>query len=106
MVAGVTLLVVAAAPLLVGRDALRLATASLVAVHGAWLVRAGFGAAPAAVEELAFAALVAALGGAGAALVARARSGSAGLELGARRPVPTGPAARGPADGSRRRSAR
>lgn len=86
--AGAALLTVAVGPLLVGRDTLRVALAAIVALHGVWLTRAGIlGPAASAGEELAVAALVASLGGVGAALVIRARGGSGGLELGGRRTV-------------------
>jgi len=87
VMAGVALLVVSAAPLLVGRDALRVTVGALLAVQGASLVRAGVAGPAVAVEELAVAGLIATLGGIGAALVVRAREGSGGLELGARRPA-------------------
>jgi len=85
--AGVALLAVVAAPLLLGRETLRLAIAAVLAVNGAWLLRTGIAGPPAPIDELAIAGLVATLGGIGAALIVRARDGSGGLELGARRPV-------------------
>jgi hypothetical protein len=100
---GAALLTVALGPLLVGRDTLRVALAAIVAVHGLWLTRAGIlGPGASAGEELAVAALVASLGGVGAALVIRARGASGGLELGVRRPVGVRepPSARAPGSGS------
>jgi len=84
--AGIALLVAAAAPLFVGRDALRMTIGALLAAQGASLIGAGFAGAPASMDQLALAVLVATLGAVGAALIVRAREGSGGLELGARRP--------------------
>jgi hypothetical protein len=98
-------LVASAAPLaLAARDALRLSVGALLAVHGAWLLRSGIIGRPSAAEDLAVAVLVVAIGGVGAALVARARGGSGTLELGSRRAVPpeAEAAPRRPAEESRR----
>src|SRR5687768_9874339 len=74
--AGAALLASGAAPLVTSRDALRASLGALLVLHGAWLLRGGLLGPASAAEELGVAALVAALGAAGAALIARARGGS------------------------------
>jgi len=68
---GTALLALAVAPLADPRDAFRLAIGLGLAVTGADVVRAGLAGGPSAVEQLAIAALVVALGGAAAVLIVR-----------------------------------
>jgi hypothetical protein len=77
--AGFALVVLAAAPLFAGRDALRLAVGALFLLVAASLIRAGLDPAPSAAEQLVEAALTIALGGAIAVIVTAARA-AGGLE--------------------------
>jgi hypothetical protein len=77
--AGFALIVLAAAPLFAGRDALRLAVGALFLLVAAALIRAGLDPAPSAAEQLVEAVLTIALGGAIAVIVTAARA-AGGLE--------------------------
>ena len=72
--AGFALVVLAAAPLLVGRDAVRLAIGALLLFVGATLIRVGLGPRPTEAEQLVTALLTIALGGAIAVIVLAARA--------------------------------
>lgn len=73
---------IAVLPLLTGRDLLRLGVGLTLMLHAGLLVRVGLGGTPVVLEQLITAGLVAALGGALAALIMAARSdGSGSLEL-------------------------
>jgi hypothetical protein len=72
--AGFALAAVAAAPLLVGRDALRLSVGAVLLLQAAVLIRQGLDAAPSNLEQLVLAGLTIALGGAAAVIVTAARA--------------------------------
>jgi len=78
--AGFALGALAAEPLLVGRDALRLGVGAVLLLQAAVLVRQGLDAPPTELEQLVLAGLTIALGGAVAVIVATARAGG-GLEI-------------------------
>jgi len=78
--AGFALGALAAAPLLVGRDALRLGVGAVLLLQAAVLVRQGLDAPPTELEQLVLAGLTIALGGAVAVIVAAARE-AGGLEI-------------------------
>lgn len=69
--AGLALVVLAVGPIVVGRDALRLALGLLVAVLAAGLVRAALGGPPTAAEQLIVAGLTVAVAAVGALVAAR-----------------------------------
>jgi len=70
------------APLLTGRDVLRVGIGLTLLLQGALLVRVGLGGTPSTLEELVTAGAIAVLGGAIAVLAMAARSdGTAGFEL-------------------------
>ncbi|HEY3163650.1 MAG TPA: hypothetical protein VGJ71_04785 [Candidatus Limnocylindrales bacterium] len=71
---GFALVVLAAAPLLVGRDAVRLAIGALLLLVAATLIRVGLGPRPTEAEQLVTALLTIALGGAIAVIVLAARA--------------------------------
>ena len=71
---GFALIVLAAAPLLVGRDAVRLAIGALLLLVAATLIRVGLGPRPTEAEQLVTALLTIALGGAMAVIVLAARA--------------------------------
>ena len=88
--AGFAVATLAVIPLLSGRDLLRLGVGLILLLHAGLLVRVGLGGTPVVLEQLITAGLVAALGGALAALIMAARSDGAGgldlsVELGGRR---------------------
>jgi hypothetical protein len=76
--AGFALIVLAAAPLFTGRDALRVGVGAVLILVAAALIRAGLDRAPSDAEHLVGAVLTIALGGAVAVIVAAAR-GAGGL---------------------------
>jgi hypothetical protein len=89
--AGFAVATLAVIPLLTGRDLLRLGVGLVLLLQAGLLVRAALGGTPIVLEQLVTAGLVAALGGALAALVMAARGdGARGLDLtvdlGGRRP--------------------
>ena len=77
--AGFALVVLAAAPLFTGRDALRLGVGAVLLLVAASLIRAGLDRAPSDAEHLVTSALTVALGGAVAVVVRAART-AGGLE--------------------------
>ena len=80
--AGFAVATLAVIPLLTGRDLLRLGVGLVLLLHAGLLVRTGLGGTPVVLEQLITAGLVAALGGALAALIMAARSdGAGGLDL-------------------------
>ena len=80
--AGFALATLAVAPVLNGRDVVRIGLGLGLLVTGAVLVRTGLGETPAPLEQLAIAGLVAILGGVTAALAVAARTdGFAGYDL-------------------------
>jgi hypothetical protein len=80
--AGFALAALAVAPLVTGRDIIRIGIGLLLLAHGALLVRVALGGTPTALEELVTAGLVVGLGGAVAILAsAAARDGTEGFEL-------------------------
>jgi hypothetical protein len=72
--AGFALVVLAAAPLFTGRDALRISVGAVLLIVAASLVRAGLDPAPGDAEQLVEAVLTIALGGAVAVIVTAARA--------------------------------
>jgi hypothetical protein len=72
--AGFALVVLGAAPLFTGRDALRLAVGAVLILAAASLIRAGLDRAPTDAEHLVEAILTIALGGAAAVIVSAARA--------------------------------
>jgi hypothetical protein len=78
--AGFALGALAAAPLLVGRDALRLGVGAVLLLQGALLVRQALDAPPTEGEQLVYAFLTVALGGA-VAVIATAARAAGGLEV-------------------------
>jgi len=80
--AGFALAALAIAPMLNGRDVVRVGVGLALLTNGAILVGAALGGTPAALEQLIIAGLIAVLGGAVAAAAATARAdGLAGFEL-------------------------
>jgi hypothetical protein len=80
--AGFALAALAVAPLVTGRDVVRIGLGLLLLAHGALLVRVALGGTPTALEELVTAGLVVGLGGAVAILADAARhDGDDGFEL-------------------------
>jgi hypothetical protein len=80
--AGFALGTLAVLPMLTGRDLLRLGVGLVLLVHAGLLVRTALGGTPVVLEQLVTAGLVAALGGALAALIMAARQdGAGGLDL-------------------------
>ncbi len=80
--AGFGLAALAVAPLVTGRDLVRVGIGLLFLMHGALLVRVALGGTPSALEELVTAGLVVGLGGAVAILAtAASRDGSDGFEM-------------------------
>ena len=86
--AGFALAALAVAPLVTGRDLVRIGLGLLLLTHGALLVRVALGGTPSALEEIVTAGLVVGLGG-GVAILANAarRDGARGLRARARGPV-------------------
>jgi hypothetical protein len=87
---GFAVATLAVLPLLTGRDLLRLGVGLVLLLHAGLLVRTALGGTPVVLEQLVTAGLVAALGGALAALIMAARSDGVGgldlsIELGSRR---------------------
>jgi hypothetical protein len=79
---GFAVATLAVLPLLTGRDLLRLGVGLVLLLHAGLLVRTALGGTPVVLEQLVTAGLVAALGGALAALIMAARSdGVGGLDL-------------------------
>jgi hypothetical protein len=80
--AGFALAALAVAPLVTGRDLVRIGLGLLLLTHGALLVRVALGGTPSALEEIVTAGLVVGLGG-GVAILANAarRDGAEGFEL-------------------------
>lgn len=96
--AGFALAALSVAPMLNGRDIVRVGVGLILLTNGAILVEAALGGTPAALEQLIIAGLVAVLGGVVAAVAATARAdGLAGFELAPdprlrqRRPSDAGP---------------
>ena len=80
--AGFAIATLAVAPLLTGRDILRLSVGLVLLLHAGLLVRVALGGTPLVFEQLVTAGLVAALGGALAVLVMATRGdGAGGLDL-------------------------
>ena len=80
--AGFAVATLAVIPLLTGRDLLRLGVGLVLLLQAGLLVRAALGGTPVVLEQLITAGLVAALGGAMAALIMAARGdGAGGLDL-------------------------
>ena len=80
--AGFALAALAVAPLVTGRDLVRIGLGLLLLTHGALLVRVALGGTPSPLEELITAGLVVGLGGAVAVLANAARQdGTDGFEL-------------------------
>lgn len=80
--AGFALAAIAVAPVVNGRDVLRIGLGLCLLVTGAILVRTGLGGTPAPLEQLAIAGLVAVLGGVTAAVAVAARTdGFGGYDL-------------------------
>jgi hypothetical protein len=80
--AGFAVATLAVLPLLTGRDLLRLGVGLVLLLHAGLLVRTALGGTAVGLEQLITAGLVAALGGALAALIMAARSdGAGGLDL-------------------------
>lgn len=80
--AGFAVATLAVLPMLTGRDLLRLGVGLVLLLHAGLLVRTALGGTPVVLEQLVTAGLVAALGGALAALIMAARSdGQGGLDL-------------------------
>ena len=80
--AGFALAALAVAPVVNGRDVLRIGVGLSLLVTGAILVRTGLGGTPAPLEQVAIAGLVAVLGGVTAAVAVAARTdGVAGYDL-------------------------
>jgi hypothetical protein len=79
--AGVGIAALAVVPIVTGRDVVRLGTGLFVFLQGALLVRVGLGGTPGELEQLVTAGLVAAIGGAIAALAYAARADGGGFEL-------------------------
>jgi hypothetical protein len=80
--AGFAIATLAVAPLLTGRDILRLSIGLVLLLHAGLLVRVALGGTPLVFEQLVTAGLVAALGGALAVLVMATRGdGAGGLDL-------------------------
>lgn len=77
--AGFALIVLAAAPLVTGRDALRIAVGALLLLVAASLIRAGLDTTPSQAEQLVDAVLTIAIGGAIAVITMAAR-GAGGLD--------------------------
>ena len=89
--AGFAVAALAVTPLLTGRDVMRLGVGLILLLHAGLLVLVALGGTPPVLEELITAGLVAALGGAIAALAMAARSDGDGsleltVEIGGRRP--------------------
>ena len=87
---GFAVATLAVLPLLTGRDLLRMGVGLVLLLHAGLLVRTALGGTPVVLEQLVTAGLVAALGGAIAALIMAARSDGVGgldlsIELGSRR---------------------
>jgi hypothetical protein len=81
--AGLALAALAVAPIVNGRDILRVGVGLNLLAAGAILVRTALGGTPQALEQLVIAGLVAVLGGAVAAIASAARSeGNSGVEAG------------------------
>lgn len=82
MAAGVALAALSVAPLLNGRDVMRIGTGILLLVGGAVLVRTALGGTPGPLEQLVTATLFASLGGAVAVVAMAARTAEvAGFDL-------------------------
>lgn len=79
--AGFALAAIAVAPLATGRDVVRIGIGLIVLLQGALLIRVGLGGTPGDLEQLLGAALVAAVGGAVAALTYTARMDGGGYTL-------------------------
>ena len=80
--AGFALAALAVAPLVTGRDVIRIGVGLMLLAHGALLVRVALGGTPTALEELVTAGLVVGLGGAVAILAtAASHDGAEGFEL-------------------------
>ena len=79
--AGFALAALAVVPVATGRDVVRLGTGLFILLQGALLVRVGLGGTPGELEQLATAALIAAVGGSVAVLAYAARSDGGGFEL-------------------------
>jgi hypothetical protein len=77
--AGFAIGVLAAAPIVSGRDVLRLGTGAILLVTAGLLVRQGIGGTPSELEELATSGLIVGLGGAVAAIALGARAAGGGL---------------------------
>lgn len=77
--AGFAIGVLAAAPIVSGRDVFRLGTGSILLLTAGLLVRQAIGGTPSELEELATSGLVVGLGGAVAALTLGARAAAGGL---------------------------
>jgi hypothetical protein len=92
--AGFALLVLAAGPLLVGRDVYRAGAAALLAVSGAGLLRVAVAGTPPGLEQIAMSVLVVAVGGATALLCRAAGQASGDLEVDETRVARTGRPAR------------
>jgi hypothetical protein len=92
--AGFALLILAAGPLLAGRDVYRAGIASLLAVTGADLLRVAVGGTPSALEQVAMSVLIVAVGGATAILCNAAGRASGDLEVDESRIVRVGRPAR------------
>jgi hypothetical protein len=79
--AGFAIGILAATPIVTGRDVLRLGIGSVLLLTAALLVRQGIGGTPPDLEQLATSGLVVGLGGAIGAIVLAARSAGAGLAI-------------------------
>jgi hypothetical protein len=85
--AGFALAALSIAPIASGRDVVRVGTGLLLLANGAILVRTALGGTPEALEEVAIAGMIAALGGAVAVLAMSARADGTGFELAVDRSV-------------------
>ena len=86
--AGFAIAALAVAPLLTGRDVLRLAAGIFLMIDAALIVRAGLGGTPDALEQLVTAGLLVTIGGTLAALARAAdRDGQGGFDLDRDRPT-------------------
>jgi hypothetical protein len=105
--AGFALVVLAIAPLTVGRDVLRVAVGAVLLLVGAGLLRTGLGEPAGEAEQLVWAGLTIALGGAVAVIAAAARSAGGLVSLApataAGRSVPRPPDAHLATEGGKRR---
>jgi hypothetical protein len=80
--AGFAVGAIAVAPIVSGRDVLRLGIGALLLLVGASLVRVGLAGTPSDLEQLVVSGLVIGLGGAVAVIVAGSRAAVGGLEIG------------------------